>query len=108
IPMLIEHFLDKSNGEDLETREKKIITKRALEKLYDHTWPGNIRELQNEVERLVVLAGNETKITAEMLSSRIMDDANKAKVQGTRLQGKLKDALEELEIEMIREGLRRT
>jgi transcriptional regulator with PAS, ATPase and Fis domain len=43
-----------------------------------------------------------------MLSGRIMDDAHKAKVQGTRLQGKLKDALEELEIEMIREGLRRT
>ena len=35
-------------------------------------------------------------------------DAEKAKVQGARLQGKLKDALEELERDMIREGLRRT
>jgi two-component system response regulator HupR/HoxA len=105
IPILIEHFMDKSMPEGAE---KKIISKRALEKLYDHTWPGNIRELQNEIERLVVLAGSETKIAAEMLSSRIMDDAQKAKVQGTRLQGKLKDALEELEIEMIKEGLRRT
>lgn len=105
IPILIEHFLERSH---VEGQEKKIITKRALEKLYDHTWPGNIRELQNEIERLVVLAGGETKISAEMLSGRIMDDTNKTKVQGTRLQGKLKDALEELEIEMIREGLRRT
>jgi transcriptional regulator with PAS, ATPase and Fis domain len=105
IPILIEHFMNKSQAEGAE---KKIITKRALEKLYDHAWPGNIRELQNEIERLVVLAGSETKISAEMLSGRIMEDHNKAKVQGTRLQGKLKDALEELEIEMIREGLRRT
>lgn len=105
IPILIEHFMGKSQPEGAE---RKIITKRALEKLYDHAWPGNIRELQNEIERLVVLAGSEVKISAEMLSSRIMEDTNKAKVQGTRLQGKLKDALEELEIEMIREGLRRT
>lgn len=105
IPLLIEYFLDKAAKEG---HPRKIVTKRAIEKLYDHTWPGNIRELQNEIERLIVIAGSETKITAEMLSGRIMEDAHKGKVQGTRIHGKLKDSLEELERDMIKDGLRRT
>lgn len=106
IPLLIEHFLDKSSAE--HKGAKKIVTKRALEKLFDYAWPGNIRELQNEIERLVVISGTEQKVTADMLSSRIMESSDKASVQGARVHGKLKDALEELEREMIREGLRRT
>ena len=43
-----------------------------------------------------------------MLSPRILEATEKGKVQGARVHGKLKDALEELEREMIREGLRRT
>ena len=106
IPLLAEFFLSKAC--DASNASKKALTKRALEKLYDYAWPGNVRELQNEMERLVVLAGDETKILPEMLSPKIMEVGEKSKVQGARLQGKLKDALEDLEREMIREGLRRT
>ena len=106
IPLLAEFFLSKAC--DASNASKKTLTKRALEKLYDYAWPGNVRELQNEMERLVVLAGDETKILPEMLSPKIMEVGEKSKVQGARLQGKLKDALEDLEREMIREGLRRT
>ncbi len=106
IPLLVDFFLDHAATE--KAQKKRIITKRALEKLYDFPWPGNIRELQNEIERLVVLAGDEQKLTADMLSPRLLEHGEKNKVQGTRVHGKLKDALEELEREMIREGLRRT
>jgi transcriptional regulator with PAS, ATPase and Fis domain len=106
IPFLAEFFLNRSN--EKSGLEKKIVTKRALEKLYDYPWPGNVRELQNEMERLVVLAGSETKLTAEMLSGKILETSEKSKIQGTRVHGKLKDALEDLEKEMIRDGLRRT
>lgn len=106
IPLLAEFFLHKAC--DAQNRSKVMLTKRALEKLYDYPWPGNVRELQNEMERAVVLAGEETKILPEMLSPKIMEIAEKSKVQGARLQGKLKDALEDLEREMIKEGLRRT
>ncbi|MCC6277291.1 MAG: sigma 54-interacting transcriptional regulator [Oligoflexia bacterium] len=106
IPLLVDFFLDKAAAE--KSQKKKIMTKRAMEKIYDFPWPGNIRELQNEIERLVVLAGEEQKLTADMLSPRIVDFGEKNKVQGARVHGKLKDALEELEREMIREGLRRT
>lgn len=104
IPFLAEFFLNKAqNGE-----ARKTLTKRALEKLYDYPFPGNVRELQNEMERVVVLSGTETKITADMLSPKIVEASEKGKVQGARVHGKLKDSLEELEREMIKEGLRRT
>jgi len=107
IPFLAEFFLNKAQSANPGS-QKKILTKRALEKLYDYTWPGNVRELQNEMERLIVLSGPETKITADMLSGKILELGDKTKVQGARLHGKLKDALEDLERDMIREGLRRT
>ncbi len=106
IPLLCEHFLNKSAAE--KQIKPKILTKRALEKIFDYPWPGNIRELENEMERVTVLAGGETKITVDMLSGRIRDFGERTKVQGVRIQGKLRDALEELEREMIREGLKRT
>jgi DNA-binding NtrC family response regulator len=106
LPLLAEFFLEKAC--EANHSPKKILTKRALEKLYDYHWPGNVRELQNEIERLVVLAGEETKILPEMLSPKILENIEKSKVQGARLAGTLKDAIEELEKDMIREGLRRT
>ena len=107
IPYLVDAFLLKTHEQN-PTIAKKVLTKRALEKLYDYPWPGNVRELQNEIERLVVLSTDDSKLMAENLSPKILEAGEKSKVQGSRLQGKLKDALEELEREMIREGLRRT
>ena len=106
IPLLCEHFLARCAQE--KGIKPKILTKRALEKIFDYPWPGNIRELENEMERVTVLAGAEGKITVDMLSARIREFAERSKVQGVRIQGKLRDALEELEREMIREGLKRT
>ncbi|MBY0469650.1 sigma 54-interacting transcriptional regulator [bacterium] len=106
IPILVDHFLTrgcKEKGVSL-----KALAKRAMEKIFDYPWPGNIRELENEVERLIVLTGDEERISADLLSQRIRDFGEQSKVQGVRVAGKLKDALEELEKTMIREGLRRT
>ncbi len=106
IPILIEHFLTrgcKEKGVPL-----KVLAKRAMEKIFDYPWPGNIRELENEMERLIVLTGDDDRVPADLLSQRIRDHGEHAKVQGVRVAGKLKDALEELEKTMIREGLRRT
>lgn len=104
--MLAEHFLAKSSKE--KNIEPRILTKRTIEIMFEYNWPGNIRELENEMERVTVLAGTEPRVTPELLSSRIREAADRPKVQGSRLSGKLKDALEELERTMIREGLRRT
>ncbi len=53
IPLLVNHFLDKYNV----SFHKKIpaVTEQAMEILKDYHWPGNIRELENLIERLIVL-----------------------------------------------------
>ncbi|MBN21650.1 MAG: nitrogen fixation protein NifA [Bdellovibrionaceae bacterium] len=106
LPLLIEHFIIKGCKE--KNLSVKTLSKRAMEKIYDYPWPGNIRQLENEMERLIVLSGDETKISAEMLSTPVREHGEGAKVQGVRVSGKLKDALEELERTMIKEGLKRT
>lgn len=57
IPMLIEHFVSKISEEQGTT--KKVFSKQAIQLLQEYDWTGNIRELRNVVERLIILGGNE-------------------------------------------------
>ncbi len=57
IPMLIEHFASKISEEQGTT--KKVFSKQAIQLLQEYDWTGNIRELRNVVERLIILGGNE-------------------------------------------------
>jgi len=57
IPLLVDKFLD-DIASDYGTK-KKTIHKEALHKLAEHVWPGNIRELRNVVERLVIMSSDE-------------------------------------------------
>ncbi len=56
IPLLIYFFLDKFNkiyGKNL------TITKKLVETLTEYDWPGNVRQLQNTIERMVILSKSE-------------------------------------------------
>ena len=57
IPLLIEHFSAKIS-EEQGTAQKKF-TKKAIDLLKGYDWTGNIRELRNVVERLIILGGSE-------------------------------------------------
>jgi DNA-binding NtrC family response regulator len=57
IPALIEHFTTKISEEQGTT--KKIFSKQAIKLLQEYDWTGNIRELRNVVERLIILGGSE-------------------------------------------------
>jgi len=110
IPILMDHFLKKRCDE--AGLPMKSYSKKCMEKMLDYHWPGNVRELENEVERLVVLAGDDKIITPENLSPRILDSVGGPRggsnvVKGINTNGSLKQALEELESLMIREGLKR-
>ncbi|MCE9671436.1 sigma 54-interacting transcriptional regulator [Myxococcus stipitatus] len=107
LPILIDHFLRKHHREDQRARG---LTPEAMAILGAYAWPGNIRELENEIERLLVLGGDLEVLPAELLSSRIRD----AVVPGggpfmpARAHGRLHEAVEALEREMIHQGLVRT
>ena len=57
IPMLISHFASKISEE--QGSSVKIFSKQAIQLLQEYDWTGNIRELRNVVERLIILGGNE-------------------------------------------------
>ena len=65
IAILTEYFLEAICHEHGIT--KKEITQSALNKLTKYDWPGNIRELRNMIERLVILSGNKIQATDVIL-----------------------------------------
>src|ERR1700724_1324084 len=96
IPMLVEYFVKRY----AEKAGKQIckIDNNTLELCQSNPWPGNIRELQNIVERSVILCGGDTFW---------IEKAWLARVQPTRqeLAGPLPDALQNQEKEMIEAAL---
>lgn len=113
IPLLAEYFIEKNHKET--GLPKKKLSKKLLSKLMEYEWPGNIRELENEIERLIVLAGDDPAIEADQLSIRMNSDnattTTSTTVGGiagaaTKYVGKLKDAIEALEKDLISEGLK--
>jgi len=67
---LLEHFLSKYSKE--QGRAAPSFSQRALNLLLNYSWPGNIRELQNEVQRCLILSNKEMILTENFLSERIV------------------------------------
>ena len=111
IPLLMDTFLEKKCAE--MGHPLKQWGKKTIEKMMDFKWPGNVRQLQNEVERLVVLGGDVKVLNADLLSPVILDAAGggasvpTGNLRGINTGGTLRAALEELEAFMIKEGLKR-
>jgi Nif-specific regulatory protein len=105
IPLLASHFLDKC------ARKFGMPVGRlkptAMEMLSRFNWPGNIRELENEIERSVCLAGPEQDIGVDCLSEKITavshEDALEPIVDAT-----LQQNVAQLEKKMIIDALRKS
>ncbi len=81
------------------------ISKKALECLVNYDWPGNIRELENVIERAVNLLDSDLLIKLEHLPERL----TKHKFKRYTSEGKLlKEVVEEVEKEIILECLKKT
>jgi PAS domain S-box-containing protein len=68
IPMLVEYFIDRyarKAGKSFQT-----VNKKSLDLLQSYSWPGNIRELQNVIERSVIVCETETFSVDESWLSR--------------------------------------
>jgi len=109
IPLIAEHFLQKYS----EQMGKTItgISHDAMEVLLAHDWPGNIRELENALERAVALESTPT-ILPESLPTAILDDG--PPVTGVQPAEPLPDSgfdleahVKEIEIGYIAEALKR-
>ena len=103
VPILIDHFLRKHQREGERVRGLSLD---AVDILTGYSWPGNIRELENEIERLLVLGSDQETIPSHLISSRIRQSAPQA--SRLRSTGKLNEMVERLERDMIQQGLLRT
>ena len=105
IPLLVNHFLDKSTRKhDVPVR----ITRAAMIYLWEYDWPGNIRELENLVERLVLLSDNGI-IDLKDLPPNIRSYVSEKKCPQPTLGGgqiDLRNATEQLQYRLMEEALR--
>ena len=104
IPLLVAHFAEKAAKEN--GIPPKTFSTEALNHLSGYEWPGNIRQLQNVVERCLVLVPGDV-ITLEDLPAEIRDEEAqfKSAVDLLPVQLDLADTLERIEAALIRRAL---
>jgi Nif-specific regulatory protein len=104
IPILVEHFLDKYARQ--ADKDIRVMDAAALKLLIRYPWPGNIRELENEIERAVVLTPPGGTISVRSLSSRIPGSLEQIVEEiPAGNPGTLKHAVDDLERKMIVDAL---
>ncbi len=102
IPILIEYFKEKLS-EINGVQQPSIDIKN--DNLYTYNWPGNVRELRNLVERITILASNETeeninKLVDDTLNSKVSYENNN-KIIEKSFSSPLKEAREHFEKEYL-------
>jgi two-component system NtrC family response regulator len=107
IPILASHFLERYSAEN--SKKFKGFSSEAMEYLTAYEWPGNVRQLQNVVERCVVLAGSDV-ISVEDLPNEIRDEESqyKSAVDLLPVTINLNETLEKIETALIRRALARS
>jgi transcriptional regulator with PAS, ATPase and Fis domain len=73
IPLLVQHFLDKFRAEAGPAAARAPITmsQEAMRQLMTYQWPGNVRQLENAIERAVAFSAGRTQIDLPDLPSEI-------------------------------------
>ncbi len=106
IPSLVAHFIKKYN----QSIGKKVtgIHPKALQVLLDYRWYGNVRELENIVERAIVLSDG-SEIEKENLPIEIQGFQEKVQLPpATEEEYSIKKASKTLEINLIQKALKKT
>jgi DNA-binding NtrC family response regulator len=104
IPLLASHFLARFNA----AFNKRVpgFTEKALTALARYSWPGNIRELENLIERIVVLSAHANAIDLADLPVEILTDADQSMgklVSPSKGLLQLRDAFEKRVIQNVLE-----
>ncbi len=96
LPMIL-HYTAEVNG---KYGWEKSFSKEALRWLYDYRWPGNVRELKNLVERIIIMC-DASEIPVSELDGVERQDVFSGQEIGTGTLTPLRDAVKQLEAEMI-------
>jgi two-component system response regulator AtoC len=106
IPLLIHHFINKYNQS--MNKNVKGIDHEALEALMNHKWYGNVRELENTIERAIVLTDKDN-IEQENLPIEIQEIKEEFQLEPLPDEEySIKKASKTLEMNLIKKALRKT
>jgi DNA-binding NtrC family response regulator len=103
IPELAQFFLTKLANEN--NRKKIMLEKEAMQVLIDYPWPGNIRELENVLERAVVLCDSDRITISELPFVQETSPAFEQRKQMLPARGNLDERLSEMEKLLLIEAL---
>ena len=108
IPLLAHHFLDKANARMARTLGG--FTNSAVDRLTAHAWSGNVRELENEIQRAVALAPAEAEsVSLEMLSEHVRGAPEpQGRTDARPFERDLNRAIDALKRAMIEDALQET
>jgi transcriptional regulator with PAS, ATPase and Fis domain len=103
IPFLLVHYLDKCNKKyKLQVR----LSKEVVERLCTRRWPGNIRELANLVEHLVIIT-NEPVLRPEHLPKKYLTPGD-GEEDGPSEMASLREEVERYELKLIKQVVARS
>ncbi len=108
IPALAHHFLDLTN--EKMQRSLNGFTNAAMDRLTRHDWSGNVRELENEIQRAVALSGDEETIHESMFSEDLRQSAPTAATGGVTMPDErdMNRAVDLLKRQMIEQAVEDT
>jgi transcriptional regulator with PAS, ATPase and Fis domain len=111
IPLLVQHFLDRFCRELTPPRATMTVSQQAMRRLMAYAWPGNVRQLENALERAVALSAGRTQIEASDLPPDLQqsDDAPLSGSFALPESGvDFQEYVGNVERELIRQSLERT
>ena len=113
IPLLVQHFLDKIQKEGSGTRRPANLTvsQNAMRRLMAYPWPGNVRQLENSIERAVAFSGGRAQIDEGDLPTEIQQSQEAAIPSAVTLPEDgldLDSLIGSIERELIERSLERT
>ncbi len=109
IVLLVTHFLKKYRK--AFKKEVNFLPEKTIEKLLTYDWPGNIRELENTIQRAVLLCKNKTILPSDIatpngeVKKAVQNDNGVFHVNNEMLVRPLKDSLEEIEVKILQAAL---
>ncbi len=110
IPLLVRHFVDRVCRDQSPQRQPPAVSQDAMRRLMSYSWPGNVRQLENVVERAIALTPGRAQIDVRDLPEEIQQADDVADPRARFPDGgmDLEAYINGLELVLIRQSLERT